>query len=202
MANLLPRKTVPFPPFTDEQRARFEERARFLVGRTRSALVEALPELAAELESDLEELDALPSLASAQAILARIDALRLAALGRPARRLGAAAQPAHHARRQPGGWILYRPGRSEGTGEAEVASRGYFDVRDRPPLATWVEVLARPRAEGSGDLDLAVLCYVPNEARDRVTAGRRACPSGSLKTLEELAPGFVGELASLLEWRA
>jgi len=195
MANLLTRKTIPFPRFTDEQRVRFEERARFLVGRTLRALVEALPGLDTEFEADLEELDAAPSLASAQAILSRLESLRCEAFtdADP----DADLEPIGEA--QSGDWIGYRPGRSEETGEAEIASRGYFDVRDRPPLATWVSVVARPRAEGSGDLDLAILCYVPSEARDRALAGREACPNGSLDAADAMAPEIATEIHRLMD---
>ena len=44
--------------------------------------------------------------------------------------------------------MVMEAGRSLSTGEAEIASRGFFDVRDRPPIGLWVESISRRIARG------------------------------------------------------
>jgi hypothetical protein len=195
MANLLSRAASPFPSFDQEQRVRFEERARFVVGRSAQDLIASVGLITAEVEADLEELDASPSLVVAQALLSRIDAHR-----RENRALGLAlSEDVHGIGRGAGDWIGYRPARSLETGEAEIASRGFFDVRDRPPLGLWVDVVARARAAGSVAVDLAVLCYVPAEMEARAQAGRDLCPSGALVPLSDLSVVLDQEVRGLLD---
>ena len=84
-----------------------------------------------------------------------------------------------------GDWLLYWPGRSISSGEAEIASRGFFDVQDRPPLGLWLEAIARARAPRSREFEVAVLCYVPADVLERANAGCRICPTGGLAMLED-----------------
>lgn len=186
MANLLSRaqSSTPFPAFDPDQRARFEERARFVVRAPWSAVQRVHGELVPIHGSELEELDEAPSLASAQALLAQLDAARREALDDATE--GAA-----------GGvrWLLFRPGRSLSTGESEIASRGFYDVADRPPLSLWIEAVGRPRAEGSEETEVAILCAVPEAVREAADAGRDVCSSGALAWVEELSPPLAQQLA-------
>ena len=196
MANLLSRGPKPFPTFDQEQCVRFEERARFLVGRPVGDLIASISAIESDLEADLEELDASPSLAAAQSLASRIDDQRRRVLG-TARDVTTREETSAFA---PGedNWIGYRPARSLETGEAEIASRGFFDARDRPPLGLWVDVVARARVEGSVAVDLAVICYVPSEMAERARAGREICSSGALTALSELSPELDEEVRRLL----
>jgi hypothetical protein len=86
-------------------------------------------------------------------------------------------------------WLCHRPGRSLESGEAEVASRGFFDVRDRPPLGLWVDAIARPWPSRPGRFEVAVLCWIPADAAGRARAGRLHCPTGALALFEEVVSG-------------
>ena len=169
MANLLPRHRAPFPALTEAQRARVERRARSIVGRWDVLRLDGA-DLAERLAPELDDLDEAPALASAQAILADIEFWRDERRSDDDR----IGEPA---------WLLYRPGRSLRSGEAEVASRGFFDVADRPPPSVWVEALARPRAVGSSESEVGILCAIPAAVRGAAEAGVDACPSGALAWL-------------------
>jgi len=157
---------------------------------------------------DLEELDGVPSRLAALALLASIDIARRALL--EARPLAADGTASPGAELAGGDYVCHRPGRSLATGEAEIASRGYFDVGDRPPLATWLGLLApaaRGRTPGPGadagseagseagsgtgsdaDAEVWIVAWVPPESVARVEAGCRACPNRALVPLVALAP--------------
>jgi hypothetical protein len=102
----------------------------------------------------------------------RVDAVRRGSL-----------EPTVDPSRPRGDWLLYRPGRSISSGEAEIASRGFFDIQDRPPLGLWLEAIARARAPRSREFEVAVLCYVPADVLERANAGCRLCPTGGLAML-------------------
>lgn len=188
MANLLPRSQAPFPALTEEQRARVKSRARFLVRGAWARLRDASAEAAHALAAELDELDEAPSPALAEALLAELDARRAALPDREdAARTRAGEDGAVRI-------LLYRPGRSLRSGEAEAASRGYFDVADRPPVLSWLEVVARPRAEGSGEVEVGVLCGVPEEAVAVAGDGVRACGSGGVVWVDEAGAALAGVL--------
>ena len=185
MANLLPRDQPrePFAALSAEQRARFEQRAHFLVGQSWKTVARHTEILSdsdpsgdsgGDLALELEELEAAPSLSACQALVDRVDAVRRGSLE------PTVAQPLPR-----GGWLLYWPGRSISSGEAEIASRGFFDVQDRPPLGLWLEAIARARAPRSREFEIAVLCYVPADVLERANAGCRLCPTGGLAMLED-----------------
>lgn len=189
MANLLPRSQAPFPALTEEQRARVESRARFLLETPWAHLRSASADAAHALAAELDELEEAASPALAEALLAELDARREAFSGRedavPASAIAGGALRV----------LLYRPGRSLRSGEAEAASRGFFDVADRPPVLLWLEVVARPRAEGSGEVEVGVLCGVPEEAVAVAEAGVRACGSGGLVWVDEAGVALAGGLS-------
>jgi len=191
MANLLSRtqSPTPFPAFDPDQRARFDERARFVVQAPWSALQRVHEELVQLHGSELEELDEAPSVASAQALLAQLDAARRDGLTDATEGAVGGVSGVR--------WLLFRPGRSLSTGEAEIASRGFYDVADRPPLSLWVEAVGRPRAEGSQETEVAILCAVPEAVCDAAAAGRDVCSSGALAWVEELAPPLAEQLGDV-----
>jgi hypothetical protein len=193
VVNLLSSKSPrpPFPAFDEEQRARFEERARFLL---RFAWPEDSRTLALELDAyalEFEELESEPSLAAAEALLAQIDELRRA-------RVAPSKDPAGTTPRSLGGeWFCYWPGQSLSTGEAEIASRGFFDIRDRPPVGLWVETLGRKRGGASRAYEVAVLCWIPPAVAESAWAGRRACASGCLSGLAEVSDALCDQIRGL-----
>lgn len=193
MANLLSghRAAEPFPALDDRERQAIALRARPLAGWRFDALTgpsrHAFDSLGLELAEELDELDASPSPSAGQALVARIDAVRRGCLEAPAS--PASEQEEAGAAAREGCWLWYRPGRSLETGEAEIASRGLFDVKDRPPLVLWVDVRARPRARGAQGHDVAVLCWVPEDAAARAAAGLARCSSGALAGYADLALG-------------
>jgi hypothetical protein len=98
-------------------------------------------------------------------------------------------------------WLVYRPGRSLGTGESDLASRGLFDARDRPPLGGWIEAVARPEAGRPGRFDLAILVWMPEAERARATAGCEASATGALGPLASLSSRLLDQLDPLLARR-
>ena len=146
------------------------------------------------LEVELEELAASPSRVAALALLEAIDGLRDQARERtssdPIARSGSTTPLAG------GDYVCHRPGRSLATGEAEIASRGYFDVQDRPPIASWIGVLASQPARASDD-DGAIIAWVAAGDLERARAGCAACESGALRLLSDLAPEAHLQLRAL-----
>ena len=112
--------------------------------------------------------------------------------------LGATPAPARGTTTDAGLWFAFLPGYSLDTGEAEIASRGFFDSGDRPPLALWVAAVTRARAVGSQELEIAILCYAPADVAGRVRAGFEACPNGALRSLESLSRVLSEQLEVLL----
>ncbi|GEM_PF-1952578 len=99
----------------------------------------------------------------------------------------------------PGGELLcYWPGRSLSTGEAEVASRGFFDSLDRPPIGLWLEAISRPIHSPSEKFEIAILAWIPPEHAERAERGRRACTNGSLSTLNETSKALSQQLRPIL----
>jgi hypothetical protein len=216
LANLLPRTTSPkpFPGLDPEQCERFGDRLELLVE------VLAAPEGLAQLErrlltfeASLEELEAGTSLVTAHALLDGFDRARREIQGqRPAiderTACGSAlasptpnASPNSRGGTPRGELLCYWPGRSLSTGESELASRGFFDVMDRPPLAYWLEAIARPTGAADVAFEVAILAWVPALEFGRAQAGRRACGNGSLALLREVSPGLVAQLMPMIDDR-
>ena len=99
MANLLPRDQPRelFAALSAEQRARFEQRAHFLVGQSWKTVARHTEILSdsdpsgdsgGDLALELEELEAAPSLSACQALVDRVDAVRRGSVRSGAMRCG------------------------------------------------------------------------------------------------------------------
>jgi hypothetical protein len=176
---------------------RLDERVRLAAclaqtSRTGASLwTKVASELSRELGHDdaFEELDAELSSPTLDALLDRIAMLRARAFK--------GAAPASEVP-PVGRFLIHRFGCSLETGEAEVASRHFYDVRDRPPTALWLETLTRSRSEGSGDFEVGLLAFVPALDLERAEAGRRACSNGSLAFADEFDGDLAAQLAAVL----
>lgn len=176
MPNLLGGGRSAPPPLSPLDPLRLDRLATRAEGLTRLAWPECEAALAREtapLATDLEELEQAPAPALCDALMETIERMRRAL---------ATARAAPLA----GDWLCYWPGRSLATGEADVASRGFFDVWDRPPPGLWVEAATR-RLPGRPDVELAVLCWVPEVALERARAGCAASPTRSLAWLADVS---------------
>lgn len=194
MANLLSRKTrpLPFPRLDPAQFERFESRLRRMVEASQTPeRLRALERRLSSFEEELEELDSDPSLATANDLLDQFDRARLAAV--------APFPEAEDPRAMGGELICYYPGRSLSTGEAELASRGFFDLIDRPPLAYWVEAIARPSGSTRDAFEVAILIWVPGPELDRAEAGLQACRNGSLESLREASKNLYDQVRPTLD---
>jgi len=192
MVNLLGRRARPLAPprFDPTGLSALAARLPTLFALVRADRLGTVARAAADLAAELEELDGAPGRLAAESLLDALDGLREAALaGAP----GADSL----ARVAVGDFVCHRPGCSLATGEAEIASRGHFDVWDRPPLATWVGVLPAVQEEG-GD-GVWVVAWVAAADLERARAGRRACPNGALAWLEEVSSEAAAELRAVAE---
>lgn len=174
-----------------EPRGRVERRLEALAELVRRDRLDALRDRDDALEGELAELAELPSRIAALALLEAIDGLRREGAGTIAADARAGAVLAG------GDWVGHRPGRSLATGEAEIASRGYFDALDRPPIACWIGLLVPPVRASNGDEDLVVVAWIPERALARARAGCRACPNGALVLLSEEAPEAYRQLRAI-----
>lgn len=193
MVNLLSSKlpSEPFPAFDDHRRARFEERARFLSRLDWPVCARVLSRAVEVFSVELDELESQPSLVAADDLLDRVDRARRSLFDTPGDLAGRSAEPLA------GEWICYWPGRSLATGEAEIASRGFFDVRDRPPIGLWVEAISRRCRSSREAYELAIVCWVPPSAISSARAGREACTAGSLAILAEVSDALNEQLVSI-----
>jgi hypothetical protein len=139
---------------------------------------------------DLEEIEFDASAPLLDAFLDRIEAARREALR---------SQDPPPTRRLRGRFLVYRFDRTLETGEAEISSRNFFDVRDRPPISLWLETLTRSLPRETGSFEAAVLAYVPETCRVRAEAGRLACPNGSLVFLDEVGGELPNQLRGLVD---
>jgi hypothetical protein len=205
MVNLLPQTPSPGRAgvrFEAAQARRIAARLGPLLALHRNHRLAALETALEALVPELEELASAPHRVAALALLEAIDALRVdAARGLPgeAHALpdGARSTPGSNAARSDPGsiaFVCHRPGRSLATGEAEIASRGYFDVEDRPPLACWLGLLPLPSSTREGEADFVIVAWVADEDRARAQAGCHACGSGALEGLDDFAPTAAAQL--------
>jgi hypothetical protein len=207
MANLLsrPSKHSPFTKLDPERSSRAAERFRAIADWQRALensgrrAEQGLAGFLEGVEASIDELEAGSSLPLLEDLLSKIDEARRSeweALSSDGSRLDSAPPS------EPGGaWLCYWPTRSLETGEANLASRGFFDALDRPPLALWLTAVARSRGPRGGDFELAVLAWVPPIDVDRARAGRAVCTSGSLAWLEETSEELVEQLGPWLQGR-
>jgi hypothetical protein len=218
MANLLSRPSdrTCFPELDTEQLERFDARLRLVLdlepnrASLRHSLAATLSDSRDRFELALEELERNPSLAGLESLLEEIDATRRLVVGaqRTPGQPGPAASGSSSAAfagspepRSRGGLICYWPGRSIETGEAEIASRGYFDAWDRPPLLEWLTAIARPQPDRLSDFEVALVAWVPPADLERARVGSRACTSGALAWLEDVSKPLWLQLATAVEAR-
>jgi hypothetical protein len=142
------------------------------------------------LSDDLEDVEFDVSAPLLDAFLERIEAARREALRGQDRLLG---------QKPSGRFLLYRFDRTLETGESEIASRNFFDVRDRPPISLWLETLTRANSRKKGSFEVAVLVFIPEGYRIRAVAGREACPNGSLFFLDEVDGELSNQLRELVD---
>jgi hypothetical protein len=179
-----------------EPRGRVEARLAQLVELVAGDRSEDLRAALDSLEGELEELASAPSRVSALALLEAIDGIRRGACDGTLSTVDAAAAVRRADLLAGGDYVAHRPGRSLSTGEAEIASRGYYDVEDRPPIASWIAVLA-PATGPSRDDEIVIVAWIPPGEVARARAGCRACPSGALGLLIDLAPEALHQLRTL-----
>ena len=206
MANLLSRTAVrkSFPALDPEQRARFESRFARLVSLLASAdSVRVLERNLDALEPQLEELESEASLVAALDLLHGIEGARLEAIAatKPRRDSGD-ARTLSPLGPTGGDLICYWPGRSLSTGEPNVASQGFFDDFDRPPIGLWLEAIARPRESSREEFEPAIIAWIPEVDVDRARVGCRACTSGSLALLSDVSKELSRQLRPVLDGRS
>ncbi|MEZ4334834.1 MAG: hypothetical protein R3F35_24010 [Myxococcota bacterium] len=193
-------------------RADLRRRLRVVAALARSGRPDPIARSAADLAGELEELEASPSRIAAESLLEAIDRIRSETLARRAveptppsaeptgmgdGEVERASRPETDDEGGTGLFVCHRPGRSLATGEAEVASRGWFDVLDRPPLEGWVGVL--PGADATGqEADFWIVAWVRPRDAVRARAGCRACPNGAVSLLETLSPAIEAELVAAM----
>lgn len=142
------------------------------------------------LGDELEELDFEVSAPLLDAFLARIEAARTEVLG---------VQDPPAIRKPRGRLLVHRFDRTLETGESQISSRHFFDVRDRPPISLWLETLTRAVARDEGVFEVAVLAFVPESCRLRAEAGRAVCPNGSLFFLDEVHGALSNQVYGLVD---
>jgi hypothetical protein len=206
LANLLSRTAArkSFPALDPEQHARFESRFGRLVSLLASAdSVRVLERKLDALEPQLEELESEASLVAASDLLEGIERARLDAVTATKALDASGNERTLSPPESTGGdLICYWPGRSLSTGEPNVASRGFFDDSDRPPVGFWLEAIARPRESSHEEFELAIIAWVPAVDADRARAGCRACTSGSLALLSDVSQELNSQLRSVLNGRS
>lgn len=197
MVNLLP-----LPPRPGGEGARFEVGESRRIAARLAPLVElidggrlsALDHALESLAPELEELASAPHRIAALALLEAVAALRVeAARRRPDGDRGTGGR-VRSSDDGGGAFVCHRPGRSLATGEAEIASRGFFDVEDRPPLACWLGLLSLPEPVVEGEADFVIVTWVDGADIERARAGCRACGSGALAWLDDFAPTAAAQL--------
>jgi hypothetical protein len=150
-------------------------------------------------EAQIEELESEASLVTALDLLDRIERARAGALAGAIDRGDWREGPPGSSSSPPyGELICYRPGRSLSTGEAAVASRGFFDVLDRPPIGLWIEAVARPIDSSRERFETAIITWIPAADVERAAAGCQVCTSGSITMLGKLSERLVHQLHPIL----
>ena len=201
MVNLLSRRTpgAPFSALVAEQRVRLQSRLIAAAALTPAARAELTARAHARFEAEFEELEREPSLEAALDLLDRFEPLRSEAVrecdrepsGRPDEETAERLAPA-------GGFVLYWPGRSLETGEADIASRGYFDALDRPPVANWLEAIGRRKSSEREEFEVAFVAFVPASDLSRAQAGCAACCSDALAFVDASLGALATQLRPLL----
>ena len=202
MANLLsPSKSRdPFPELDPEQCARFTSRVGRLAAQvSESDFLGQVEHRLDPFEGPIAELNRQPTLIAALELLDGIENVRLDLSRAVLDRSANAGLPAPGSLATPGGnLVCYWPGRSLSTGEAEVASHGFFDVLDRPPIGLWVEAIARSIDAAHENFEIVIIAWIPPDQVERAEAGRRACKNGSLTGLDDASKALARQLRPIL----
>lgn len=145
---------------------------------------------------DLEEVETAVSEAALDALLEEIHARRCQMIEEtPLRSESASAAPFAAGDR----FGIHSLGRSLATGEAEIASRGFFDALDRPPVEYWLECVRHPTARRDEGAGVGVLFFVPAACAALAEAGCAACPSGALTLVDPRQTALYGQLAQRVD---
>ena len=150
------------------------------------------------LTGELDELESAPSLVSASSLIEAIDQMRREGIGGASPAAISAALDADGAA-WAGSLLCYFPGRSLSTGEAEVASRGYFDALDRPPLWGWVAVVGRRADSKAQDFEVGILTWVSPEDAAAARAGCLASAALSVMPVETVSEDIAAQWRSASE---
>ncbi len=202
MVNLLERRAAGggFARFDPPQCERIEVRLSLIADLARHDRLGPEAVDTALLASEIEELDSAPTRVAALALLETIDALRREAVAALSVDVSGPSDLARRAALlEDADFVCHRPGRSLITGEAEIASRGYFDAEDRPPLACWIGVLASAATNAADEADFVIVAWTSPGDRERARAGRQACPNGALALIAELSPPAADQLRACAE---
>ena len=201
MVNLLSKtqSKEPFQSLDPDQCERFGDRLETLLSvfgtARRGRFVE---EFSGAIDQALEELENEASLVTAMELLDRIERFRLdrkrdeGGPGRAEERIRRTAEL------EGSDFVCYWPGRSLATGEAEVASRGFFDGIDRPPIGFWIEAVARPTGWTRARFEVVVVAWVPASEVERAEAGCAAAANQSLLMLRETSETIANQLFPIL----
>lgn len=138
----------------------------------------------AELAPDLEEESALPALEEALDLLTM---RRRSAL--------AAAQDRERGEVEGGRLLVCELDMSIGSGEAEAASEGFFDVDDRPPWDLWLACFGKTRPAQPEEPIACLIAWVPDSLRARAEAGVRSSSSRCLLWVDEVGGALADQLA-------
>jgi hypothetical protein len=182
MVNLLSRGAhpEPFPALDTEAWVSLLDRLQRCIALGRAGQRAAFQGQAEAFESELEELEIGPGLANVASTIEAVDAIRQALLAASEEE----AAPVEPDSARDGSLILYRPGRSLGTGEAEIASRGYFDACDRPPLWSWLSAVGRRVGSDGKEIEVGILAWVPPEDEARAMRGCLASATQAVMPIE------------------
>lgn len=153
------------------------------------------------LAGELDELESAPSLVSASSLIEAIDQMRREGMQDARPVAGSAGLNDLDGLDAPGATgagslLCYFPGRSLSTGEAEVASRGYFDALDRPPLWSWVAVVGRRSGGTAQDFEVGVLAWVAPEDAAAAHAGCQASAAPSVMPVETASEAIAAQWRS------
>lgn len=93
--------------------------------------------------------------------------------------------------------LVYFPDADLSDGAAEVESRGFLDVYNAPPWATWIA--HRNDARGDVSTDSYLVSWVPSCFVDGVAAGIRVNPEECIQWLEDADVSARDELRRFLQ---
>lgn len=200
MVNLLSRgaRPDPFPALDAQAWDALLSRVGRCVAFRQDAALATFQAHVETLAGELDELESAPSLMSASALIEAIGQLRLEGIGdaRPAARSAGSDALDDPGAARAGSLLCYFPGRSLSTGEAEVASRGYFDALDRPPLWSWVAVVGRRSGGTAQEFEVGILAWVAPEDAATAHAGCQVSAAPSVMPVEAASEAIAAQWRS------